>query len=99
MPVTKLSNDNIQVYSYMACGGYWYFSIQIIYYYNSLQLLQIWSIFALPVTGTLSKTDSEWLYLTGWSILGTAWMFVLIVAVWQIATQVDYNAWQVCTLQ
>ncbi|KAG8249574.1 hypothetical protein J6590_017558, partial [Homalodisca vitripennis] len=56
--------------------------------------LQIWSIISMPVTGTTTKTDPEWLYFTGWSVVGGAWLFVFIVAIWQIVMQVDYNIWQ-----
>ncbi|XP_054275617.1 sodium-dependent nutrient amino acid transporter 1-like [Macrosteles quadrilineatus] len=57
-------------------------------------LLQVWSLFALPLTGFPGKIDPEWLYVTGWSIFGASWMFFLIVAIWQIAVQVDYNICQ-----
>lgn len=59
-----------------------------------LVAMEICSLVILPLNGPRQNPDPEWLYITGWIFYATAWIIILVVAIWQISTQVDYNVCQ-----
>lgn len=61
-------------------------------------MLEIWSLVALPLNGTHQHKDAKWLYIMGWIFYSSSWLIILVVAMWQICTQVDYNVGQVCII-
>lgn len=59
-----------------------------------LVVLEIWSLIVLPLNGTHQNHDAKWLYIMGWVFYSSSWCIILVVAFWQICTQVDYNIGQ-----
>ncbi|XP_039285863.1 sodium-dependent nutrient amino acid transporter 1 isoform X4 [Nilaparvata lugens] len=53
-----------------------------------LVIFEIWSLVTLPVS---SQHDAQWLQVMGWVFYAASWCIVIVVALWQVFTQVDYN--------
>ncbi|XP_014241545.1 sodium-dependent nutrient amino acid transporter 1-like isoform X2 [Cimex lectularius] len=53
--------------------------------------IEIASLFFLPLTGEDQNADDYWVYLTGWVLYGFLWFIIVVIAIWQISAQVDYN--------
>ena len=52
---------------------------------------------SLPLTGFPGKaSDPVWVYVTGWALYFLTWVIVILAAIQQIMSQVDYNLSQVC---
>ena len=56
--------------------------------------MEIWSWFWLSKTEP-SLQENIWLNIVGWIVYSLALLVIIIVAVWQIFSQVDYNLAQV----
>ncbi|XP_008486043.2 sodium-dependent nutrient amino acid transporter 1-like [Diaphorina citri] len=59
-----------------------------------LGVLEVGSMVLMPLT---ISTDRSWESTTGWIVYLCAWAIIIVVALWQILAQVDFDLRQVNT--
>ncbi|CAH1389580.1 unnamed protein product, partial [Nezara viridula] len=55
-----------------------------------LVIVEVSSLFLLPLNGE-DVEDDRWVYLTGWFMYMFLWLIIIVIGLWQLCAQVDYN--------
>lgn len=59
-----------------------------------LLVVIVWGLSTLPLTG-LFYDDPVWMYSLGWAVVGACLLIIILVAIYEVYVQVDYNFMQV----